>query len=208
MVKKEHKDYTIGILIGVIIALVIIFWVYNSINKISTSQANNDALKKISLSKDNFVIIQSGFLNTLYYSQLGCKPDNSIDSFDIKMKLINFPLSIDDAYSNVKTKAYSNGEIVGWKMYDINKVYTGMQYNLNWAYSDDKTLPLVTLPLEVSKVNNVILCFQINNTQVAGNQMTIVDSQTGKQTQINAGQQYGTLSNEVCLDSIKVNALC
>ncbi|MEK6898395.1 MAG: hypothetical protein AABX28_03505 [Nanoarchaeota archaeon] len=34
---KEHKDYTIGILIGVIVAIVIIFGVYISINKTNTS---------------------------------------------------------------------------------------------------------------------------------------------------------------------------
>ncbi len=66
----------------------------------------------------------------------------------------------------------------------------------------------IILFLDYMKSHSLMVCCKIDDTRVADTKMTVLDAQTGKQVTVNAGETYGTLSNEICLPKIQVNTVC
>jgi hypothetical protein len=222
--KKDNKRLLLAILIGLVIILFIYFVNIGSRTQ-NTNQNNEVKTKTISLSKDNFIYIpkEGKSLNSGTLS-MNCDKINAgdcsfihltseekvetcwYDTYTIKYKLSNLPQEITEnneygIFNNIKCRVYSNGDLLGWKTYDINGVYTETQYDLTFSYSgDDKTSVMLMMPIDIRQNNNLMVCCKVNGTYYHS-------QETGK---YGSQQQERMIlsSNEVCLDSVNVPAVC
>lgn len=167
----------------------------------------NNKIRNLNLSKDNFVILDKGYIQ--FFNENACKKAklgecdwagvNPCDStvYSIVFKLVNLPKEIDtyslgNINSNLQIKAYSNGEEAGYKNQDgtINKI----SFSFGGIKGNSQDTPFIYIPLKYTKNNSLVVCFQVYGMQ---SYRTIEDSSS-----------YNLTSNELCLDSINISALC
>lgn len=219
MADKNKNNYLwIGIAVVVVIILAIVF-ISNSKENIS----EGDALNEITLTQDNFAFVEYSYLNGQGSDQSFCEkrknneacginygdytpdmPCPETDIFDLSYRQIG----IEDYKWDVYCKVYDGTEIVKVKETDLDGKVTYKEVHQLAGPESAGGIADMTLFLDYMKSHDLLVCCQIDDSQIADSKMTIIDSQTGKQSTVNAGEKYGTLSNEVCLPKVKVEPVC
>lgn len=206
----------------IIIIIVILFKFRNVIYDLNTDEGvPEELLKTVELSKSNFVYISNYNINSNIVSlfcneikadncevignHLGSKWENPecarAFTYNFKYKLINMP--VDPYYNNLKCKAYDNGNIIKER---IGSIDGGTYFNEEYTFSGGPNAEIkeLMIPVDVTKDSNIVFCCQMNNTDIVEQDYTYYMG--NKKFKLKKGDITGILSNEVCLDPIKINA--
>lgn len=197
--RRENNNLFLGIIIGIVI-IVFLYFVINAYysNPKTNQEETEEQIKTIELSKSNFVYIKHFNINSAlankFCSELRARNCKAIADYynleeineecykhflDFEYKLINMPPEVLPYYSNVKCKAYQNGEILKTKITDADGKVTYQELE-DFGSPKDSETQRITFWVDVTKDSNIMLCCKIDG--------------------------YGIASNEVCLDPINIKS--
>jgi len=187
--KKESKNLILGIIIGVVV-IVLIYFIFVSNHSTNTNQEENQ-IKQIELSKSNFAYIKNFNINsgtanewcdTLkardcdalaeYYNLDETNEECYKFFWNFEYRLINMPEEILPSYSEVKCKAYQDGDILKSKIMDLDGKVTYREWE-NFGSPEGSETQDITFWVDVTKDSDIMLCCEIDGFDITSNEVCL-----------------------------------
>jgi hypothetical protein len=163
--KKFDNSWIIGILIGVIVVGVALFFIYASFSDSTAKEIQPE--NNITLTKNNFAVMSSEFYAERYsYVSRICEGSYQEDDYDdiiVYLKILNLPDETGELFLDIFLNAYVNGKL-------------SSRHNLNRDSETGIETIVAFIPANIHEENEIVLCFQIQESTFNSSNEVCLDS--------------------------------